>query len=218
MAKQKNKRNKKFFRKKFILSVLAQAGETTISGLLDILSGVGELSERMLLPYHDSYNALRIGRPRFSSNSFDATAEKRRARTALLNLLNKLDKEGLADRADDGKILITSKGLAHVEIKSPTPPWFKIYKRSRQFNKNSGIKLVIFDIPEKNRIQRDWLRFKLKQLGFRKMQMSVWWGRGTLPEEFIADLEKYDILPHIHILAVSQRGTISTFLERINEA
>ena len=218
MPKIKRKRNKKFFRKKFILSVLAQAGKTTLSGLLDILSGVGELSEKMLLPYNSSYSAFRLGGRRSFNNSFDFAAEKRRARTALLNLLSRLNKEGLVDRIDGGNILITDKGLNSVEIKSPTPPWFKIYKRSSQSNKKSGIKLIIFDIPEKDRIKRDWLRFKLEQLGFRKMQMSVWWGRGALPEEFIADLAKYEILPHVHILAVSQRGIISTFLERIGAA
>ena len=217
MKKHKKKRSKKFFRKKFILSILAKTGETTLSSFLNILSGAGELSEKMLLPYHDSYNALRIGGRGFSGNSFNDIAEKRRARNALLNLLSRLSEEGLVERAEDGGIVITSKGLEHAKIKSPTPPWFKIYKQSSKPSKNSGLKLVIFDIPEKDRIQRDWLRFKLKQLGFRQMQMSVWWGRGSLPEEFIADLEKYIILPYVHILSVSKKGTISTFLKQIGE-
>lgn len=35
-------------------------------------------------------------------------------------------------------------------------------------------RLVIWDIPEKRRVARDLLRFKLKQLGFTKWQKSVW--------------------------------------------
>lgn len=35
-------------------------------------------------------------------------------------------------------------------------------------------RLVIWDIPEKRRVARDLLRFKLKQLGFKKWQKSVW--------------------------------------------
>lgn len=35
-------------------------------------------------------------------------------------------------------------------------------------------RLVIWDIPEKRRITRDLLRFKLKQLGFIRWQQSVW--------------------------------------------
>lgn len=35
-------------------------------------------------------------------------------------------------------------------------------------------RLVIWDIPEKRRVVRDILRFKLKQLGFTRWQKSVW--------------------------------------------
>ena len=126
MNKHKKKRSKRFFRKKFILSVLAKIGETTLSSFLNVLLGVGELSEKMLLPYQDSYSAFRIGR-RMSGDSFDDIAEKRRARNALLNLLSRLSEEGLVERAEGGEIIITSKGLERADIKSPTPPWFKTF-------------------------------------------------------------------------------------------
>lgn len=35
-------------------------------------------------------------------------------------------------------------------------------------------RLVIWDIPEKRRAARDLLRYKLKQLGFKQWQQSVW--------------------------------------------
>lgn len=35
-------------------------------------------------------------------------------------------------------------------------------------------RLVIWDIPEKRRVARDLLRYKLKQLGFERFQKSVW--------------------------------------------
>lgn len=35
-------------------------------------------------------------------------------------------------------------------------------------------RIVIFDIPQKKRLQRDNLRFTLKQIGFVKLQNSVW--------------------------------------------
>lgn len=35
-------------------------------------------------------------------------------------------------------------------------------------------RLVIWDVPEKRRAARDLLRYKLKQLGFKKWQQSVW--------------------------------------------
>ncbi len=35
-------------------------------------------------------------------------------------------------------------------------------------------RLVIWDVPEKRRQARDLLRFKLKQLGFKQWQQSIW--------------------------------------------
>ena len=35
-------------------------------------------------------------------------------------------------------------------------------------------RLIIFDVPEKSRIKRDAFRGKLKELGFYKLQKSVW--------------------------------------------
>lgn len=35
-------------------------------------------------------------------------------------------------------------------------------------------RLVIWDVPEKRRLARDLLRYKLKQLGFKQWQRSVW--------------------------------------------
>lgn len=35
-------------------------------------------------------------------------------------------------------------------------------------------RIVIFDIPQKRRLQRDKLRFTLKQIGFIRLQNSVW--------------------------------------------
>lgn len=35
-------------------------------------------------------------------------------------------------------------------------------------------RIVVWDIPEKRRVTRDLLRYKLKQLGFSKLQKSIW--------------------------------------------
>ncbi|MFA5773192.1 MAG: hypothetical protein WC908_00770 [Candidatus Paceibacterota bacterium] len=46
------------------------------------------------------------------------------------------------------------------------------FKKPRKWDKKWRI--VIFDIPQKRRLQRDNLRFTLKQIGFIKLQHSVW--------------------------------------------
>jgi len=48
--------------------------------------------------------------------------------------------------------------------------------------------MVLFDIPEKKRKIRNWLRTQLKMWDFEMIQQSVWLGRGPLPKEFSARL------------------------------
>ncbi len=68
----------------------------------------------------------------------------------LQQLVFKLTDEGV-DRAIRAKLSLESK-----------EEWDKICR------------LVIFDIPEDQRLARDLLRFKLKEWGFIKIQKSVW--------------------------------------------
>jgi len=48
-------------------------------------------------------------------------------------------------------------------------------------------RLVIFDIAEKVRIVRNWLRKKLKELGFGQLQKSVW----LSPHDVLADFKEF---------------------------
>jgi phenylacetic acid degradation operon negative regulatory protein len=50
-------------------------------------------------------------------------------------------------------------------------------------------KMIIFDIPEQQRDVRDYLRAKLKQLGFKKWQNSIWITPYTLPEDLLKELK-----------------------------
>jgi len=49
--------------------------------------------------------------------------------------------------------------------------------------------MVLFDIPEKKRKTRHWLRSQLKLWNFEMLQQSVWLGKGPLPKEFISRLD-----------------------------
>ncbi|MCX6753836.1 MAG: hypothetical protein NTV03_02150 [Candidatus Nomurabacteria bacterium] len=48
----------------------------------------------------------------------------------------------------------------------------KLFKKPKKWD--NKWRIVIFDIPQKKRLQRDNLRFTLKQIGFVKLQNSVW--------------------------------------------
>jgi len=53
--------------------------------------------------------------------------------------------------------------------------------------------MVLFDIPERKRKIRNWLRLQLKLWDFEMLQQSVWLGKGPLPKEFNMRLRFLDI-------------------------
>ena len=63
------------------------------------------------------------------------------------------------------------------------------------FNRESPKNLlVIFDIPEVRKAEREWFRFHLRKFNYIMIQRSVWVGPSPLPEEFL------DYLKHIKLI------------------
>lgn len=71
-------------------------------------------------------------------------------------------------------------------------------------------RLVCFDIPERNRAKRQWLRGELIACGYRQLQKSVWIGEVPLPQDFIEALDTLELRGRVHILRVESEGTLST--------
>jgi len=63
--------------------------------------------------------------------------------------------------------------------------------------------IVIFDIPEKDRGLRDWLRRCLVDLDFFPIQQSVWFGPSPLPDQLIRDFSEKNIEKCIRYFKVS---------------
>jgi len=62
---------------------------------------------------------------------------------------------------------------------------------SKESSKNL---LVIFDIPEVRKAEREWFRFHLKKFNYIMIQRSVWVGPSPLPEEFLDYLRQIKLL------------------------
>jgi DNA-binding transcriptional regulator PaaX len=54
-------------------------------------------------------------------------------------------------------------------------------------------RVVVFDIPEKKRKTRDWLRQELMLLNYKKLQESVFAGKFPLPEDLIKNIKSHEI-------------------------
>lgn len=50
--------------------------------------------------------------------------------------------------------------------------------------------LLIYDIPETRKKERDWFRRQLKNFDFIMIQKSVWVGPSPLPEDFLIYLKR----------------------------
>ena len=64
--------------------------------------------------------------------------------------------------------------------------------------------IIIFDIPEKERKVRAWLRGQIKLWEFTMIQKSVWLGFGPLPKEFYDRVDFLGIKECIKIFKVEK--------------
>ncbi len=111
--------------------------------------------------------------------------------------LSRLHSKGYIDNSVAGWS-ITKKGEAHIKNTR------LLSYLSSPFNKNSPDNIILsFDIPEKNRIIRNWLRNQIKIFGYRMLQQSLWIGPGPLPSYFLKRLEDIGIRKNIKTFKIA---------------
>jgi len=65
--------------------------------------------------------------------------------------------------------------------------------------------IISFDIPESQRVLRNWLRNQIKIFGYEMLQQSLWLGPGPLPPTFLKRLEEFGIKKNIKIFPIRKR-------------
>ena len=73
---------------------------------------------------------------------------------------------------------------------------------------SGGVTIVIFDVPERERKKRAWLRLALKHLGLKMIQQSVWMGRVSVPKELLDDIDRLHLGEYVEIFQVTKSGTL----------
>jgi len=86
----------------------------------------------------------------------------------------RLKKRGILEDKND-IFLLSKKGIALYNN-----PYRKIKTKPLKTQKI----FIIFDIPEKKKKVREWIRAQIKNWGFEMIQKSVWISFGPLPKEF----------------------------------
>lgn len=130
------------------------------------------------------------------------------AKHSISTLLCRLRKEGLvAHTGPKSKTVwkITEKGrkrLRDTPSQVFTIPDFELPPE------DSIIRLVSFDIPERERRKRDWLRKILLASDYRILHKSVFIGKRPLPDEALEDIATIGLKPYIHLVSIDKKGTL----------
>jgi hypothetical protein len=132
--------------------------KVTIRALLELLDEMGEI------PYKYSKSAM-------WRNAYLSDWQKRYYPSGIEEIAGKLLRKGLVEKIQkngETVIVINEKGKRHRLS-------YELVKLTKKSGKWDGKwRMVIFDIDEKRKKKRDYLRYYLEKLGFRQMQKSVW--------------------------------------------
>lgn len=101
---------------------------------------------------------------------------------SLANGCSTLKKKGYIRKGDLDNYSITRKGIEFLEKNKDIA---KIFETENDGNSPKNL-LVMYDIPQEKRKERDWFRRHLKKFHFIMIQKSVWVGPSPLPKEFLA--------------------------------
>jgi len=116
-----------------------------------------------------------FGLPSFRSNY---------SKNTFPNEISRLKREKFIEK--DGDFLrITRKGQEYIKRKQDS---LSMFQSSFQKSAPKNL-LVMFDIPEVKKAEREWFRFHLKKFDYEMIQRSVWVGPSPLPKDFLSYLK-----------------------------
>jgi len=193
-----------------MFKILSAIGDLTI-GVIDVFDVI------LSSGYGASYGKLQYELSKKQSLRLKKSIEKeiqRRAEQRYYNLIYKLKRDNLIKeiaRGDKKFFTLTKKGKAKLSLlkernSKKLPMTF--------YQKEEGDKFVIvaFDVPEKEKRKREWLRACLKHLGLKMVQKSVWIGKVKIPKQFVDDLFKLKLIDFVEIFEISKTGSLEHFL------
>jgi len=192
-------------------------GEITLK-ILEIIESVATNAADAMAAFLDSGYGVSRGKIEYEiSRRQMARAEKsverefqKQVRQKYYNLICRLKNSGLIaeERKNNKKFLfLTKKGKSEMlslkeKNKSKLPG---VFYQKEPVGKSI---IVIFDIPEKEKRKREWLRAVLKNLGFKMVQKSVWLGKNKIPQEFLGDLAKLNLIDFVEIFEITKSGSL----------
>ena len=183
-------------------------GEKILDILENIAGAGGEGMAFMEAFLKSGYGASRWKIEKEMRKITDRKEEAKYQRSRYSSIISKLKRDGLLEEKEKGRVLkITLAGLDKLKqlIKRNKK---RLPDKNYEIKKGDELIIISFDISEKEREKREWLREILKILDFNMIQKSVWIGKNRIPERLIADLIKMNIEEQVKIFKVSKEGNL----------
>ncbi|MDP2637290.1 MAG: hypothetical protein Q8P03_01615 [bacterium] len=185
--------------------------EFVLGFLEDLVSLTGDI----MSAFFDSYPSRRGGFARKSSSgSTEIHSREREEAQRFYSLLALMKRQGLIERREkkgakgrQSVWKITKRGLEKLFAVREKKKFSSARVLYEQKN-DSVVRVVVFDVPERERYKRVWLRTALLALGFSFCQQSVWVGKRKIPERFLEDLRDREMLSYIQIFEVTKQGSL----------
>lgn len=159
--------------------------------VLNLLAELGKITIGSFFPEKYSYSKI-------SRNLFiDSDVNQKQ----ISSMFSRMQKEGLVERSGSKKRSmwnITKNGRILIKNKSVIIKTVPV--------SDGIVRLVMFDIPEKEKSKRKWIRRELAYLNYKILQKSVWIGTVPLTEDFIHNLNILHLDRCIHIFSVNKVG------------
>lgn len=160
-----------------------------------LLLEFGEISMEAFFPSRYSFT-----KPTRILFGMDEGAIKERVNETTKSVFNQAVKrlviQGIVEEKD-GKFRLAKKGKSLLQ---------KIFSIKKTLNKkwDGKYRVVIFDIPEKKKKLRNWIRDELYDLNYKLLQKSVFIGRYPLTKEIIEKISEYKIDKNVNYLLVEK--------------
>lgn len=179
---------------KFRARVVRRRAATLSRLIVECVAEFGEVALDSFFPA--KYPEARIWRTllgldkgyRFSRDSFATTLSRLRAQGLLAR----------RGRRGNGLWCITKQGKEYL----------RGFARDHGPRPDGVRRLVIFDIPERERKKRDALRAELIAAQYQQLQKSVWMGAHPLPSDFVELVHALQLSRYVHIFSIRDAGTL----------
>lgn len=153
------------------------------------------------------WNEDRLKLKKIRENKYYDLLEAKRLRKTI----SRLKSQGAVSIEKDCGLILTKKGKYQLEKLSRSRVVGLVKNDCKKEKLESGkFCVVIFDIKERDRNLRNWLRNVLKNLDYCILQQSVMIGKTKLPQELIYEFKKQKIFHCMHIFTVTkaESGTL----------